>query len=126
MPFESILIENDRIVQVTFSDPLTSEEMERSFISKFIHHERPTKLHALVDLTRLTNAPPAGAIRAWRRSALSHPNVGYTAIVGGTALIRLIANTIFWLAQYDRAKFFDTYDEALAYLRDIIARDTDT
>src|SRR5260221_11513296 len=125
MPFESYLIENDRIVFVKLSDPLTPEEMEQSFMRKFIDDPRPYHLPALVDVTGLTYAPPAGAIRAWRKSALSHPNLGHTALFGATTLIRLMANTIFWLAHYDRVKFFDTHDHALAYLREVIARETD-
>jgi hypothetical protein len=125
MPFESTLVENDRIIYLIFSDPLTLEELEQYFDNNFAGNSSPHKIHALVDIRKLVHPPPAGSIRAWRRSGLSRPNVGYTALIGGSGLVRLIANTIFWLAQYVRAKFFDTYEEGLTYLRDIIAHETE-
>jgi hypothetical protein len=125
MPFESTLFENNRIIHVIFTDPLTFDELEQYFGNNFAENSFPHKIHALVDITKLVHPPPAGSIRAWRRSGLSRPNVGHTALIGGSALVRLVANTIFWLAQYDRAKFFDTYEEALSYLRDIIAHETE-
>ena|SRR5260221_6966006 len=124
MPVESYPIDDGRILYVAFIDPFTTEEMEDIWARNHEIRSRAThKLHLLLDLRQLKMPPPRGAIRGWRDSSVTHPNAGNIAIVGGNAITRLIANTVFKLARFDRGQFFESYEDALAHLREVVAQE---
>jgi hypothetical protein len=126
MPVESYPLDNGRIQYLAFIDPFTTEEMEAMWARNHeIRVQATQKLHILLDLRQLKKPPPPGAIRGWRDSSVTHPNAGHIAMVGGNGITRFIANTVFRLAHFNRGHFFETYDEAIAFLRAIIAAEGD-
>jgi hypothetical protein len=127
MPVESYPLDEGRIQYIAFIDPFTAEEMEENWAKNHeIRIHTSKKLHILLDLRQLRKPPPPGAIRGWRDSSVTHSNAGHIAMVGGNAITRFIANTVFRLAHFDRGHFFETYDDALAFLRMVIAQEIDS
>lgn len=127
MPYESYPLDDGNILFVAFIDPFTTKEMEESWARNHeIRIRRTRRLHILLDLRHLKKPPPRGAIRGWRDSSVTHPNAGHIAMVGGNSVTRFIANTVYKLAHFDRGHFFETYDEALACLREVITQEADT
>jgi hypothetical protein len=123
MPVTQELIENGRILLVTFSDPWTAQEMVSLFPEArrfYDAAERP--IHILID-TRRSKMPAPNALRAREAPALRHPMSGSAAIVGASAIARAVAEVALKLAHFDRAAFFDTYEEGLAFLRARIAEE---
>ena len=124
MPYESYLLEGEPILYTALIDPFTTEDMEAMWTYNREIRERFTrKLHVLLDVQRLKKGPPHGAIRGWRESSLTHENAGNIALVGANAITRFIANTVLWMAKFDRLQFFETQEDGLAYLRHIVAQE---
>jgi hypothetical protein len=123
MPVTQKLIENGRILLVTFVDPWTTEELLQLFPEGNKYYaaaEQP--IHALLDVSRIKSIAP-GALRA-REAPFKHPMSGYVAIVGANTVARTLGETIFKLARFQRFSFFNTYEEGLAFLRARIAEES--
>ena len=121
MPIKQVLEENGRILRVTFTDPWSVEEMLKEFETAQHYLDKATQpIHVLVDMTEATRATP-GALRARESPALRHPMGGQVAVFGMNSLGRTLAETVFRLVRFRRARFFDSEAEALAHLRGLIA-----
>lgn len=124
MPVAQELIENGRILLVTFTDPWAAREMLQLFPESRKYYdaaERP--LHLLIDVSGARLSMP-GALRAREAPALKHPMGGEVAVVGAQSVVRLIGEAVFKLARFERVYFFETYEEGLAFLRERIAEES--
>jgi hypothetical protein len=120
MPVKQELSDNGRILQVTFTDPWTVKEMTDLFPQAQQHYDNTTqKIHLLVNMQ--SRHGTQGALRARHAPGLVHRNSGAIAVSGANALARTLGEAVFRLARFDRAKFFDSQEAALAYLRELIA-----
>jgi SpoIIAA-like len=120
MPVKQELRDNGRILQVTFTDPWTVKEMTDHFPEAQQYYDSAThKIHMLIDMQ--SRVGTQGALRARHAPGLVHRNSGFIAVAGANALARTLGETVFRLARFDRAKFFDNQEAALAYLRQLIA-----
>ncbi|MCE7948411.1 MAG: hypothetical protein DYG88_13390 [Chloroflexi bacterium CFX4] len=123
MPIVQVLEENGRILRVTFTDPWSAEEMLKEFESTKHYLEEATRpIHLLADMRAAKRTTP-GALRAREAPMLHHPMGGQVAVFGMNAVGRTLAETVFRLIRFRRARFFDSEAEALAYLRGLIAAD---
>jgi len=123
MPVTQELIENGRILLVTFSDPWTAQEMVSLFPETRRFYDAATQpIHILIDARR-SKMPAPNTLRAREAPALKHPMSGSAAVVGVNAIARAVGEMAFKLARFDRAAFFDTYEEGLAFLRARIAEE---
>jgi hypothetical protein len=120
MPVKQELIENGRILQVTFTDPWTVGEMTTLFPqAKEYYDKAPQKIHMLVDMQSRYGSQ--GALRARQAPGLFHRNSGQIAVAGANALARSLGEAVFRVARFNRARFFDSQADALTYLRQVIA-----
>jgi len=122
MPVKQELCENGRILQVTFTDPWTVKEMTDLFPqAQQIYDNASRKIHMLISMG--SRYGTQGALRARHAPGLTHRNSGFIAVAGANTLARTLGEAVFRLARFDRAKFFDSQEAALAYLRELIARE---
>ncbi len=123
MPITQVLEENGRILRVIFVDPWSAEEMLKEFEDTKHYLDKATRpIHLLADM-RGANRTTPGALRAREAPMLHHPMGGQVAVFGMNAVGRTLAETVFRLTRFRRARFFDSEAEALAYLRGLIATD---
>jgi hypothetical protein len=121
MPVTQVLIENGRILLVTFSDPWTAKEMLSLFPeARRLYDAAERPIHMLIDVRQARASTPS-ALRAREAPALRHPMGGDVAVVGAAPIIRAFGEMTFRLARFDRVAFFDAYEESLAFLRARIA-----
>ncbi len=122
MPVTQELIENGRILQVVFTDPWTERDMTGLFPQAQQYYDNARqKIHMLIEMR--SRHATQGALRARYAPGLSHPNSGSIAVVGANSIARTLGEAVFRLAHFGRAKFFDTREEALSYLRQLLAEE---
>ena len=117
MPISCTLREHGHIEHIIASEPWTLQDLITVHQHLMAAFESAThKIHLLVDIRDVTTIP-LGVISFLVKNALErHPGIGYTAIVGGSRLLRGVADTLHQLAHYDRGRYFDTESEAWAFL----------
>jgi hypothetical protein len=97
-------------------------EADRRYRDEVQRTKPGQKVHLLVTVKSMGAFPP-GTLRGRQSPSLIHPTSGYAAVVSSSASVRTVANTMFRLIHYDRARFFENTQSALAYLQEIIARE---
>ncbi len=122
MPSKVELWENGRILYAYFASPLTKQEVDDAYKADQQFRDTATHgklIHTLVDNQKVTQVP----INTLRNLSPSfkHRNAGVIAIVAGKSFAYSVAKTAFRIAHFKRFKIFDTEDEALNYLKDLIA-----
>lgn len=80
-------------------------------------------VHMLMNISQMKHIPPGLLAARKDAPALSHRRSGYLVMIGAGTFPRVMAETIFKLAHYDRAVFFDTEEEGWAYIRKVIAEE---
>jgi hypothetical protein len=112
--------ENGHALYFVFSTPLTAQQL-MDVMGKDADYRNsvPFKVHALINAEH-TDFPPS-VLRARSSPSIVHPRHGFCAIVGSTALVRTMADTIFKLTRNDQFKFFATEDDAWIFIREKIA-----
>src|SRR5262249_15112248 len=78
-------------------------------------------IHTIYDIRGIKRIP-LGVISTRHGSpTLEHKNSGQIALVGAQTITKTLAETIIRLSHVTKARFFDTKEEALDYLRQISA-----
>lgn len=122
MPVTLDLLEGDRIIKVTFTDPWTIHEMREQFaIDQQIRNtaliENPNAvIHLIVDLSQ-TQKISNGFLQARNSPSLSHPTSGHTVVIANNRIVEAFAQTGFRLVGYTRVQFMHDLDSGLDYLR---------
>jgi len=121
MPASVELRENGRVLYYVFTEPWTLDDM-RAVTRKArpLYDAARTKVHVLFDARGMSSLP-SGLLTARNNPDVRHPNSGHIAMVGASPLVHMIAETITRISRFNRIKFFQTEDEAWAYLRQVIA-----
>lgn len=83
MPVNMNIIENGRIIHYEYIDPWTFDDLLPLYAQVEKHLDRVAyKVHLLVDVRQMKNAP-SNILKARREDAwLTHPNGGYVAVIG--------------------------------------------
>jgi len=119
MPVTTELIENGRIICLRTASPWTVEETFEAYkIAEGYFEAASHRIHSLVDVSAITSIPP-GVMKVRNTPFLSHKNSGNMAVVGAQKLARTLAEVMLKMANFKRASFFTTYEEALAYLKQL-------
>ena len=58
-----------------------------------------------------------------KHPSFSHPNSGYSIFCHATLLARRVTETALRLARFNRMKFFDTEEEGMAFLHELMAQE---
>jgi hypothetical protein len=126
MPTWLELIENGHATRLTITEPWTVADLTARFAEgRALRDQSTHKIHSLVDLRGIRTLPD-GLLRARLSPIFTHPNSGHAAFIEGIALTRTFVDMMMKLTHFDRAEFFKTEAEALAYLRDVIQGEAQT
>jgi hypothetical protein len=121
MPVTMEPCESGHVLRFVFTDPWTIAEMLALYpASDAYHSQAPHRVHTLC----IYNARqiPLGVLQLRHGApSLVHPNSGRMVIVSSWAALRAIVGVIYKISHYEQGRFFDTEEEALAFLRQIIA-----
>jgi hypothetical protein len=123
MPVTADLIENGRIICLRTASPWNVDETFEAYkVAEGYFDAATHKLHSLVDVRDLVSIPP-GVLKVRNTPFISHKNSGNMAVVGAQKLARTLAETMLKLTSFKRARFFETYEEAIDYLKQIITNE---
>jgi len=121
MPVTTDLLENGRIIYLRTASPWSIEETFEAYkVAETYFDTALHKLHSLIDVRDLVSIPP-GVLKVRNTPFISHKNSGNMAVVGAQKLARTLAETMLKLTSFKRAKFFETYEDAIDYLKQLIA-----
>jgi hypothetical protein len=121
MPVTLELVENGRVMFFTFTDPWDTQELMALYPRSAAYLDQAKhKLHTLTDV-RNARRLPSRVLDLRRGPDWAHPNSGHVAIVGAITLVTVFAQTIFKLTRFERVQFFNTMDDAWAFLRKAMA-----
>ncbi|MCL4250719.1 MAG: hypothetical protein KJ065_21390 [Anaerolineae bacterium] len=114
------VIEDGRILQVITADPWTLEDLTSAMhaITTTGSYTLAPR-HTLIDVSRTQRLPP-GILRARVHPDLVRLNTGYIVIVGANAIVRTMANALAMMAQTTRIQHFNTMQDALDFLHQVI------
>lgn len=80
-------------------------------------------VHMVMNVSKMKQIPPGLLVARKDAPALSHRRSGNLVMIGAGGFARIMAETIFKLAHYDRALFFDSEEEGWQYIRQAIAEE---
>lgn len=126
MPVTLNVIEDGHIIYVKFVAPWKAEEMIRLFEEDRLYRDEVLrtkpgqKVHLIAELVNAGGFPP-GALQARNSPSLKHPTSGYAVVVGTQSYVIGLGNAVFRLARFEKVKFVETTEEALAFLKPHIA-----
>ncbi len=121
MPITLEARENGRILHIVIADPWTITELRRTIAQVRAYLDCASgEIHTLLNVRRLRLIPPNTLQQIQHDLVLDHPHNGELVIVGSTQPLRMLAEFVFRLTRYDRARFFDTEDDAWIYLGQVI------
>jgi hypothetical protein len=120
MPVTLDIRENGRVSYYVISDPWTTSELMALYPQDSDHRNSVSYVvHSIMNVSGIKRLP-TDVIRARQNAPGLKPNSGQLVMVGANAFARRTAETIFRLAHYNRARFFDTEEQAWSYLRRMI------
>ena len=123
MPIVTTPIEDGRILYLTVTDPLTSDDI-RSINNAGYIADVPFELHILIDIRALKAVNP-GLLKPSTFVNVNHKNHGQMAIVGANPMVRIISNNIMSALGFRRVRFYASIDEAREWLETRVAADKD-
>jgi hypothetical protein len=124
MPVDLEMKENARVMFWRFVDPWSLAELKPLTIqARDILQEATFTVHSFADL-RQAHHVPSGVLSTRQVTTWHHPRSGQLVILGASPFIKIMLETIFRIARFDRFRLFDDEAEALAYLRGLIAEET--
>lgn len=124
MPATLELRENGHLVWTKFTDPWTLAELET--IGKEERNLRDNSkeiIHSLVDVREMKRIPPGLINVARRMPILNHPTRGHMVVVGASAFATALVETLIKITRATKIKFFKTEEEAVEYIRKVIAEE---
>jgi hypothetical protein len=126
MPITVELRENGHIIYAVFSHPYTLQEaVDNREKEKRLRDQGSGVIHLLLNLSK-SGRPPNGVLKVARDGpSFVHPTRGKIAIVGASFFSRMIVEMASKLARrrFENIQFFDTEDQAWAFLRKLIAEE---
>lgn len=125
MPIRIELSEDGRIMRFQVEEPWKPEEIiPAKEKSRSIYTQAQNTVHALVDLRRATVNLPLLQASQQVIGGEPFPNSGQIAVVGISRMMQMIAYPLLRLAGGgDTVAFFNTVEEAKAYLQRQIAQE---
>src|SRR5258708_7797553 len=124
MPVTMEIRENGHVAYYVLTDPWETSDLTALY-PQDIQYRNSVKhlVHTVMNISKVVRVP-RNILRARSGApAFIHPNSGQLVMIGAQAFPKLMAETIFRLAHYERAKFFDTKEEGGAYIRQIICKE---
>jgi hypothetical protein len=118
------LLEEGRVLRFTFVEPWTLIELT-SYHPRIraILGASPYRIHTLVDLRNIRTLAPNVLSARYGSLSLAHPNNGEIVFVGPNHLFGTMAEALFRLRHYQKARFMSELEPTLLYLHETVARE---
>jgi hypothetical protein len=124
MPVTLDIRENGHVVHYVLSGQWQPRDLMNLYDEEWAYRASVNHpVHALMDLRKMANVPPGVLTVRKGAPTLLHRNDSHFVLVGANVYAQAVAETIFKLTHYTKAKFVATEEEAWAYLRQIIAQE---
>jgi hypothetical protein len=115
------LRENNSIIYFLYEEPWSVDDIKRVNDEAMVYLDKATKdMHILINVERIHQIP-SGILRARNVPTMSHPRCAHIVICGASAFVRSLSETIFKVTRYEKARFFNTEQEAMKFLLEAIA-----
>lgn len=119
MPVLLDVLDGGHIHRYTYIDPWTIEEYNSMEEEDLTLREAANHLIHSLAIARMRTVPP-GALRTRNSPALNHRTAGHIAVVGISRIAQAFAGTVFKMTHFEKVTFYETEEEALTYLRELI------
>ncbi len=122
MPVHVRLSEDQYYLIYTFEEPIEIKELMEAYKEEQAFRDAaPHTLHSIVNLSSIKRIPPNWLL-AKAGPGLTHPRSGRMLFVGLSYGLRVIIQTILKVTRYDRMKFFEHYEDAQAYMEELVEK----
>jgi hypothetical protein len=113
--------ENGHVAYYRLTDPWETSDLTALYPQDIRFRDSVNHLvHTFMNVSSVRRVPSNVMRARLGAPAFIHPNSGQLIMVGAQSFPKTVAQTIFRVAHYDRAKFFDTEEEGWNYLRQFI------
>jgi hypothetical protein len=124
MPVTVKFLEGEHVFYMKIEDPWTMDHIATAFDEAVPHFDKATfKVHTLANVTSTRNLPPGVLSIRQGNPTLVHPNRGHAAVVGANNFVKSIGDAVTRIARFKSVQFFNTEEDAWAYLRKLIAQE---
>ena len=124
MPVTAELREQGHVWYYVITDPWETSDLISFYKQDFAHRETVNHTVHLVMNVSAMHSVPINLLRARNNApAWSHRTSGQLVMVGAHSFAKSIAEMIFKLAHYEKAKFFNSEAEGWDYIRAVIAEE---
>ena len=114
--------EDGHILYVKMTDPLDLRDMDAKYKEELAFRNTSNfTMHTVVDVSQLKKIPPSVLTVARRSPTLTHPRHGHLALVGAVAFLEALMGALQRIVRFSKIKFCKTEEEAMVYLRKVIA-----
>src|SRR5258708_28743950 len=121
MPVDLELKDNGRVMVWRFVDRWSLAELKPLTLqARDILKQATFTVHSIADL-RQAHRVPSGVLSTRQVTTWHHARSGQLAVLGASPFIKVMLETVFRIARFDRFRLFDDEAEAMAYLRGLIA-----
>lgn len=115
------LRENGQVIYFLYEEPWSIDDIKRVNDEAVVYLDQAVKdMHILINVEQIRQVP-SGIMRARNVPTMTHPRCAHILICGASMIVRALSETIFKVARYQKAKFFNTEEEAMNFLHDIIS-----
>jgi hypothetical protein len=126
MPVTLELRADGHVLVYTFRGRWNVSEVMALFPEEKHYRDKASHIvHALVDVQESRNIP-AGLINLRHGPGPGHPRAGYVVFVGAPPMGRPLITAIYRVMRFERFRFFDTAEEAWAFLNRLILTESTT
>ncbi len=121
MPVTFEIRENDYVAYYVLSDPWEAHDLSALYPQDILFRNSVDHVvHTFMNVSAVRRVPPNVIHVRIGAPAFIHPNSGQLVMVGAQSFPKMMAETIFRLAHYQRARFFDTEADGWEYTRQLI------
>src|SRR5260221_6479999 len=116
--------EDGRVRYFVITDPWVTNDLVSLYPADRAYRDNAHfTVHTMMNISKMKQIPPGLLAVRVDAPAFFHPHSGYLLMIGAGMFPRVMAETIFKLAHYDRARFFETEEEGWAFIQKVLANE---
>jgi hypothetical protein len=124
MPVTLELCEDGHVAYYIVSDPWQTTDLTRWYAEDNAYRNGVDfKVHTFMNMTQVKHVPSNIISARVNAPAFTNPHSGQLVMIGAFSFVKTMAEMIFRLAHYERAKFFNIEQEGWTYIRQVITEE---
>ncbi len=125
MPVNVRISDDHNYLVYTMTDPLDMGQLLEAYRLEKQHRDSVDHvMHSIIDMSNLRRIPPNWLL-AKAGPGMTHPRSGELLFVGVSVGIKIVVETVLKIMRYQRIRFFNTRQEADAYMSVLLNRSQD-